>query len=525
MSGSKEMKVTRPVKPAVKQNTRPSRDMNMKRLENQISSLKVASQNKQQLVDSMMKRQIAQIQHVESKYSHLREQSQQILKSFTEHKTFQYEQMTRMKDRMKEQTLKQQQFIENTTNQMKQLSVKHQQDLASIKKQMQTQDDKLRQEIIAQEKRIQASFATQFQDLTQKLNAFKQDTNEKIKNVRTQMIQEIIQTKVEFNQKIHDLTATIQYKENMQYEKAKDWMDMCKCLIETIKTTRHQFFEPNRLDRLIQKYNRITNHAQSYAYQAMIASGMELFDELTSLSDDIHLAEMNWHDHLFLLQDQTSDMITSFNELKQLTYDFQQPNGTKTIEANVDYWSNQKLSLIREEIYHLLDELDTKGTSITLEQIKDFHQKERIMMAKLDQIAEEAKDNLLLSQSRFETAQRIDQTMQTMGYHVVDYTYENNDSRKPLYMKLADGLGNEMVVSLSPEESLADSYLLHIDFFNKENDEQFFSQSTHCIYDQLKSDGIDIELPKTTPGYERKSSDRHELKDIEQLRRKGQSQI
>jgi hypothetical protein len=461
-----------------------------------------------------------QMDHSRAKANKNREQTRKIIDAFQKHKREQFERIRRLHGDIEAQNKKTQKFTAEIGQKIKKLSESHGRDIEQIKHQMTVKDLEIRRDMAKQEKRIRHDFNREINALANEVDQQRRETKKAITQIRNQFGRDLNDAKEDFRHRIHELGTTIQHKEDLQYERSVDWMNACNHLIDDIKEKRHSFFMPGKLNVLIEKYNRNIENTNSYAYQTMIANATALFDELVMLSDSIDLAEMEWMASFFALQDNTAHLVAEFKNAETLVYELDSERASKKISADVDYWSNHQLSALKTDIRALLTQVERSAKSLTKDEMDALSRKEDEFLVRLNGIIDEAKSTMLLSQSRFETAQRIDQTMQTLGYHLVDHTYESKDPRKTLYVKLADGLGNEMVISLAPDENIGTTFRLDFDFFNKENDEAFFTGTTQAIYDQLRDDGLDIATMKSLPGYERKSSDRHELRNIETIRDK-----
>lgn len=515
MSGKKETIIQKPVKPEVKKKLKPSSAQQISRLNNQMQAIKHANSLKQNRLNQMSN----QMNRVNTDNKKLRQNSQKIVTSFNQYREKQQNQINNMNNKMHAERMATDQAFQKTQNQLVNIKQNQQTQIQSIREQIKNSNQQQKQALMNQEQKLKALMIKEIEESRNTLLASIDKQNKIIQEIKTDFQTQILEVKHEFQSQLSRIENEIKNKEQNQYDLALDWIESCQYIFNHLKDTKHQLFRPGKLDVYQQDLTQILSMSNASAYQSMIVQAIQLFNDLKLFYDEIFELEMNHQDEYFILQDQISKLVSKVNDLKHLKYEQESDESSTEIELDVNYWTKGKLNdvvnVIEEDI---ITPLEQTSEFLSIEKLKQLQHLTSKQLIELDELEEEAKEQMLLSQMRVQMGQNIDSVMQTIGYHLVDYTYEHNDERNGFYIKLADGIGNEMVVKLEPTAFKNQDIKVALDFFNRENDENFFTQATQSIVNSLKEDGIAVNQPQTVKGYETRSSDDVKLLDFESIK-------
>jgi len=513
MSGKKETIIQRPVKPEVKKKVKPSSAQQISHLNNQMQAIKHANSLKQNRLNQMSN----QMNRVNADNKKLRQNSQKIVTSFNQYREKQRNQIDTMNNKLHAERKATEQAFQKTQNQLLNIKQNQQNQIQSIREQIKNSNQQQKQALMNQEQKLKSLMMKEIEETRNTLHASIDKQNKVIQEIKTEFQTQILEVKHEFQSQLSRIENEIKNKEQNQYDLALDWIESCQYVFDHLKNTKHHVFKPGKLETYQRDLTQIVSMSNASAYQSMIVQAIQLFNNLKSFYDEIFELEMTYQEEYFELQDRISKLVSKVNDLKHLTYENEE--SSSEIEVDVNYWTKGKLSDIVKVIEEdIISPLEQSSEFLSIEELKQLQHLAFKQVNELNELEEEAKEQMLLSQMRVQMGKTIDSVMQTIGYHLVDYTYEHNDQRNGFYVKLADGIGNEVVVKLEPTAFKNQDIKVALDFFNLENDEIFFNQATQSIVNSLKEDGIEVNQPQTVKGYETRSSDDIKLLDFESMK-------
>jgi DNA repair exonuclease SbcCD ATPase subunit len=450
-----------------------------------------------------------------------------------------------------------QQRISNLGNRLNEVNRKNQQniskirnDINSVKQDYNSKINDVKQQITTQNQKIKAldnkvdqNFVKTMKELEILENQLTKDYNQKINNLnsaikkvnldlRNELSQtkndffvKLNETKNDFKNRIDQLSNQIKQQEKVEERQAYALLLYAHQLISYLNTLNHKFFLPDEFKKITSKYKQIEEWFKTKTFQAVISSSDELKDKVVEVINNLRELEEKWLLSYNELDLNLSDLIAFYKSTDKLSLDLNvEILGTKSegmVEAKVDFWTEGKLSKVKEQINSLIRELKSKNNNLSQTEIDQANSKIPEIKNKISELIEETKAKIISSQNRAAQLNKIAQAVTLQGYQLSDHTYDESDERKSIRAKFSDHLGNDIVVIISPTENDFSSNNVDIHFFETTNDETLYQSVTQSIYDSFKMSEINIAIPQSEKGYEEKASDMIELKDIEKFKVKS----
>lgn len=119
----------------------------------------------------------------------------------------------------------------------------------------------------------------------------------------------------------------------------------------------------------------------------------------------------------------------------------------------VNHWSGDNLAAFERELMTMRDHLLQSEHHMTIDQLRLWIEKESTQFdARLAEIVMKARYNALDAQVRRSVASMVADVLAENGFEVYDYSKENTDVQQPFWLMMADDLGGEAVVNITPEQ-------------------------------------------------------------------------
>ena len=129
----------------------------------------------------------------------------------------------------------------------------------------------------------------------------------------------------------------------------------------------------------------------------------------------------------------------------------------------VNHWSGDSLATFERELVAMRDQLFQTDQTISIDQLRLWIEKESTQFDKrLAEIVMKARYNALDAQIRRSVASIVADVLAENGFEVCDYSKENTGVQQPFWLSLADDVGGEAVVDITPEHGFRN--MVTIDF-------------------------------------------------------------
>lgn len=335
------------------------------------------------------------------------------------------------------------------------------------------------------------------------------DLGRRIDAQRTEYLDLIARQTEQFNQQFD----RIEQKERDAAQYAKQWQADTQIILDYIaQNLRHQQFTPGELAKLQTEQAMTQGNIQQGHYQAAIATGQALYGKALALQAEIEYRQAEWDAYYAEAQKGGRKLLAECETRQTSQWALDTEQGSETLDAEIDYWSNGALSRLRQTLEQHLEKLGRERETITLEQLKSAIAQNDQWQSELEQIVAQAKENLIASQLRVNLAQDLLDELAKSGWQIEDSAWEGSEQdqqrgwKSSYHVKLKNLGDDEMITIISPEptpQGQIENRLQFAYYPKNNNDAKFAANQTASIQRLLVERGLTQESLRCTPGHER----------------------
>ena len=297
----------------------------------------------------------------------------------------------------------------------------------------------------------------------------------------------------------------------LQQEK-QDKTSMAQNLIEDVKTIweqidqdyQHQKFAPGQLSNLKREIDLAENSLSSGVPEAAIGSLQQTYLKLADLRLEIEQKEQEWLLYYSSALEDLRALLEEVRAHKECEVEIGQGDEAEQFRVEVNYWTGNRLNLYEEELESLEKKLKEGEDSLTMEDVQQLALQIDSQQNKLSEIINQAKEEILSSQMRVEIADKVAETLKSMGYLVInpqqDAIYEEGDQRRAYVLKLQNAAEGEVVTVISPQRDEGKGInefgrnVVSINSFGSTlEDEKAQEQYAKAVTEALREEGLAIE--------------------------------
>lgn len=320
------------------------------------------------------------------------------------------------------------------------------------------------------------------------------DVNRRIEDQSKRFQQAFNDHRTEVNNALQSIQNDIQNDRARQRAAAQSQIDDLQTLFKLMRSQRaHERFAPGELDTLEARFALCQNNLQNGNYQAALASGQERYFEYQELQLRVAERQAEWEAYFAEVRRLSEEASGAMAAAEGATYTFGEGDASQQVEAQVDYWSEGALTDFRNRLNNHLERL-RDPEKLSTEELKQMLDDIAPMEDKLSGIVERAKEHLVQSQVRQNIATSILQSFEGTHWELDDSTYENEDFRKGLHLKLKNGLDEEIVASVTPVETADGSITsnVEINFFDRFNDPELRQARLSDMHSSMHTEGVEV---------------------------------
>ena len=339
-----------------------------------------------------------------------------------------------------------------------------------------------------------------FKNLDEKIDLVKEDLDKEIQNLRNETNKKI--------NKINKELKSIRLEKENKKELALSWLKNFENVIKMIRELDHEKFKPGELKRLLEEVRLARENINNGVYEAAISSLQERFIDARNLFNEVFLLQEEFEELKTIALnniDELNDLIEAQKEVEFVIFD-------EKVKLDVNYWTNGKLDRIKKRIEELKTKIEDKKT--TIEELVEIIKEENILLEELKNISNEARDNLLLSESRIEIAERVEEVLEDLGYDLDGATFEMDDKRKSAVLKFENEGGEEIITVITPKGK---KNSLNIIFSLENTNVAMKDLRLNGVLNKLKEKGIELNNFKCVDS--EISSDYKVPEDLEKVKR------
>lgn len=296
-------------------------------------------------------------------------------------------------------------------------------------------------------------------------------------------------------QQVDQIVSDIEQERQRKAQLATDLFSDVETIWEQInRDYQHQRFAPGKLADLRRSLEIARSNIQAGVSESAIATSQQTYLDLVDLRIELEQKEQEW---LLLYNAALADLgslIASVQANRECEIEVGQGDEAEKFKLEVDYWVSSRLSQYEQQLNQLESQLRAGESTLTTEQLRELGEQITSLQPTLGEIVEQAKLAILSSQLRAEIADRVVETLTSLGYTLVnpeeDAVYEGNDQRQPYVVKVKNIAGDEVVTVISPEKEFGANSISVNTFSPTLVDEKATQQNAKAIFDLLEEEGV-----------------------------------
>lgn len=254
----------------------------------------------------------------------------------------------------------------------------------------------------------------------------------------------------------------------------------------------HERFAPGELDRIEAAFAMCRNNLQSGLYEAALAGAQERYVDYQELQLRVAKRQAEWQAYLDEVRRLTEQTCGAMAAAEGATYRFGEDRAAHEVAGEVDYWSEGELGEFRDRLSGHLRRVQFPA-DLSTDDLKQLLREVAPMNAELDRIVAKAKARLVQSQVRRNLAASILTSFEGTLWKLADSTYEEQDFRKGLHVKLTNEAGEEIVASIIPVETPEGGIAanVEINFFDRFNSKRLRAARLEQMQRRMRTEGVD----------------------------------
>jgi len=328
----------------------------------------------------------------------------------------------------------------------------------------------------------------------------------------------------ELEGQINTIQSHIVAKEQHAQGQAQQWLQNTQALLNAIdESYDHQKFKPGELAKLRSELQIAEGNIALGHYEAAISTTQRTYLHSQELRLELERLTLEWNAYLTAARQNAAEVLAACDTHQTAQFTFETEEGAEEVAAEVNFWTYGALSELRQQVVEEQQKLESPQ-NLSLEDLKQSIANSEQRRLAGEALVERAKEALIASQLRNNIAQSIEAALENAGWEVVDATYEGEDHRGAMHVKLQNFAADELVTIIIPEEA-ADKTIrnrLNINFFDKNtHDEAFQQERLKRIVESLNEEGLDCSQPQCAPGTENQAASEVEKLDFEKVRAKA----
>jgi hypothetical protein len=321
---------------------------------------------------------------------------------------------------------------------------------------------------------------------------------------------------------IKNIQQALEQKEASEREQAMQWFEDTRNYLDMIANEyRHEKFAPGTLEKIRQEMQLVGSNIENGHFQAGIAAAQQSFIRASELRQDLEQKELEWEAHLEAAKQSSAEFLAACKAQEAARFALETEEGAEEVAGEIDFWTKGGLSGLRQKAEEELNDLNNPE-AFSLGDLKKAIQDSEQGQKQCEDLAEKAKEALIASQLRNNIGQAIEAALADANWVITDATYEGEDFRGSVHVKMENLQGDEMLTVISPEPGADEKSInnrVNISFFDRNsNNETFRQQRLKSILKILEEDGLQCAQPKCVPGTENQPCQEESRLDLDRVR-------
>ncbi|EIJ43084.1 hypothetical protein BegalDRAFT_2228 [Beggiatoa alba B18LD] len=326
----------------------------------------------------------------------------------------------------------------------------------------------------------------------------------------------------QLHQELSEIAEQLYAQHLNEADQAQQWVTITQALLQFLQShyTHHPQFFPFALQKLQGELLLAQSNLVQKNYQATIANSQQTWLAAQNLRLQLEQKEVEWQAYWHSARYSVLETLAIVEAQAQLTIAVGSGSEETQTAVDVDFWTKGKYAELYQQVQTLQWQLENRDF-MPIEALQQILQQMANYQQTLANLVAEAKETLLASQLRNNIGQMIEEALYEAGWEVTDATYEGEDFREAMHLKLKNYQGDEIVTIINPDPN-ADYLMrnkLNILFFDRSsNDDTSRQERLRHIIRVLRAGGLECTQPVCVAGTENQASMETERLDFTQIR-------
>ena len=366
----------------------------------------------------------------------------------------------------------------------------------------------MQREHTAQINRLQAEFQSEQEDLRRDINQTRSEMEHSISRIRVETDRKLEEQRIETRRNLDQMSQEMEGKINAvdqkvntlaqriaEKELAVYWaQEAARMLRRIIETSRAQLLDSRSIAGLERQIRSADNDIKGGQYQSAITAGRTAFFDALDMKEDIAVAEMEWNFHYNALMLREAELLEQLDSAENRVYQIKMDDELYEYSNGIDYWTFDQLSIVRDQINELRESLGNKEDMTTAE-LQSAEENVRSLQEQLALVENAAHINIAMSVSRYETAVRIGDILDS-DYEMIesDGDFFAREDREEYHAVFQNPNTNDQIaVVITPIPDEAGVMTNHIELIvgNADNDPLTRDKIASEIAAKLRDSGVD----------------------------------
>ena len=285
-----------------------------------------------------------------------------------------------------------------------------------------------------------------------------------------------------------------------KHEIAKSFVADLTNILEETRQLPHDRFAPGQLD-LVQRHIRDARSSlEAGIPEAALSTAQNAYWQLADLRTLVIQKEIEFMMIHHAALEEARTILEEARANRRCEIISGGGNDADKLELEVDYWTHGDLTALEQEIQTIERQLISEEKSLSVDAVKDILVSLENARSSMSKIVENARDNIMSSQVRFNVAELVVKALGSQGYDVEAGVYEGNDPRNAYVAKVKNRAGSEVVSVISPVADSCGKSRVSIHSYDETYvGEETLRQRSKDVAKLLSEEGLQV-VPSTCMG-------------------------
>lgn len=371
--------------------------------------------------------------------------------------------------------------IRELDNQVKERERLQQQRINAMQSQHEAQIQQLETEFQAEHQGLKDEIRQTRSEMQRGLTHLRTETDQKLQRQRQELQRNIstVSAKLEgqisaVDQKVNSLAQQIAVRDQGDRELAEYWAQEAARMLNQIRESfKEQLLDQKQVAVLERNIRLANNDIKGGQYQSSISSGRDAFFDALDMKEELVAAELEWNYWYNAVKSRESQLLQELDSAENRIYEVDTADGVLEYSNGIDYWTFGQLSILRNQIDDLRSSIQNIN-SMTRTELEANEEQFRALQEQLALIENAAHINVAMSVSRYETAAKIGNILDS-NYEMIDSDGEffGREDREEYHAIFQNpNTGDQVAVVITPILDESGIITNHIDVIvgNADND-------------------------------------------------------